>query len=59
MVSEKNLMKEIQIKLTSEDIKIFPEPKKINLDNSSDEVLIKLGKESLQHHFSSMRWSKF
>jgi len=47
MVSEKNLMKEIQIKLTSEGIKSFPEPKKINLDNSSDEVLIKLGKESL------------
>ena len=47
MVSEKNLMKEIQTKLISEDIKIFPEPKIINLDNSSDEVLIKLEKESL------------
>ena len=47
MVSEKNLMKEIQIKLTSEGIKSFPEPKKINLYNSPDEVLIKLGKESL------------
>jgi len=47
MVSEKNLMKEIQIKLISEGIKIFPEPKIINLDNSSDEVLIKLEKESL------------
>jgi len=47
MVSEKNLMKEIQTKLIYEDIKIFPEPKIINLDNSSDEVLIKLEKESL------------
>ena len=47
MVSEKNLMKEIQIKLMSEGIKSFPEPKKINLYNSPDEVLIKLGKESL------------
>ena len=46
MVSEKNLMKEIQVKLTSDGIKSFPEPKKINLDNSPDEVLIKLGKES-------------
>ena len=48
MVSEKNLMKEIQIKLESEDIKIFPEPKKINLDNSLDEVLVKLEKESIR-----------
>ena len=47
MVSEKNLMKEILITLTSEGIKSFPEPKKINLDNSPDEVLIKLEKESL------------
>jgi ubiquinone biosynthesis UbiH/UbiF/VisC/COQ6 family hydroxylase len=47
MVSEKKLMQEIQTKLTSENIKIFPEPKKINLDNSSDEVLIKLEKESI------------
>ena len=47
MVSEKNLMKELQIKLTSEGIKSFPEPKKINLYNSPEEVLIKLGKESL------------
>ena len=47
MVSEKKLMKEIQIKLTSEEIKFFVEPKKINLDNSLDEVLIELGKESL------------
>ncbi|MDC6484395.1 FAD-dependent monooxygenase [Methylophilaceae bacterium] len=47
MVSEKNLMKEIQIKLTSEGIKSFPEPKKIILDNSLDKVLIKLGKESI------------
>ena len=48
MVSEKNLMKEIQIKLESEDIKIFSEPKKINLDNSLDEVLVKLEKESIR-----------
>jgi len=47
MVSEKKLMKEIQIKLISEDIKTFPEPKKINLNNSPDGVRIKLGKESL------------
>ena len=47
MVSEKNLMKELQIKLTSEGIKSFPEPQKINLYNSPEEVLIKLGKESL------------
>ena len=47
MVSEKNLMKEIQIKLSSEDIKTFPEPKEINLDNSTDEVQIKLEKETL------------
>jgi len=47
MVSEKNLMKEIQTKLTSEGIKSFPEPKEINLYNSPDEVLIQLGKESL------------
>ena len=48
MVSEKKLMQEIQTKLTSENIKIFPEPRKINLDNSSDEVLIKLEKESIR-----------
>ena len=47
MVSEKTLMKEIQIKLTSEDIKSFAEPKKINIDNSIDKVLIKLEKKSL------------
>ena len=47
MVSEKKLLKEIQIKLTSEDIKSFAEPKKINIDNSTDKVLIKLEKKSL------------
>ena len=48
MVSEKKLMKEIQIKMASENIEMFTEPKEINLDNSSDEVLIKLGKKSLR-----------
>ena len=47
MVSEKRLMKEIQEKLISQDIKNFLEPKEVILDNSSDQVLIKLGKESL------------
>ena len=47
MVSEKKLMKEIQVKLISQNIKIFSEPKEIILDNSLDQVLIKLQKESL------------
>lgn len=48
IVSEKKLMKEIQIKLKSEDFKIFAEPKKIYIENSLNEVRIKLGDESLQ-----------
>ena len=51
MVSEKNLMKEIQIKLTSEDIKSYPEPKKINLNNSTDKVLIEIEKKAFTHLF--------
>ena len=47
MVTEKNLMNEIQIKLVSEGIKSYQEPKKINLDNLPNEVLIKLEKQSL------------
>jgi len=47
MVSEKKLMQEIQLKLTSENIKIFSEPNKIILDNSLDQVLIQLKKQSL------------
>ena len=47
MVSEKKLMKEIQVKLKSLNIKTFSEPKKIILDNSPDQVRIELGKESL------------
>jgi ubiquinone biosynthesis UbiH/UbiF/VisC/COQ6 family hydroxylase len=47
MVSEKKLMKEIQVKLKSLNIKTFSEPKKIILDNSPDQVRIDLGKESL------------
>ena len=48
MVSEKNLLKEIQIKLDSADIEVFTEPNKINLDNSSDKVSIELDRESIQ-----------
>ena len=47
MVSEKKLMKEIQANLISKDIKTFLEPKEVILDNSPDQVLIKLGKENL------------
>ena len=47
MVSETKLMQEIQVKLTSENIKIFSEPNKIILDNSPDQVLIQLKKQSL------------
>ena len=48
MVSEKKLLKEIQIKLDSSDIKIYEEPNKINLDNASDKVSIEIEKEIIQ-----------
>ena len=47
MVSEKKLMKEIQLKLKSHDIKIFSEPKKIIIENSPDQVRIELEKGNL------------
>jgi len=47
MVSEKKLMKEIKLKLASEEIKILSEPNKIILDNSPNQISIKLEKESL------------
>jgi ubiquinone biosynthesis UbiH/UbiF/VisC/COQ6 family hydroxylase len=48
MVSEKKLLQEIQRKIDSVDIKIFTEPDKINIDNSSDKVLIELEKKSVE-----------
>jgi len=48
MVSERKLLQEIQRKIDSVDIKVFTEPDKINIDNSSDKVLIELERESIQ-----------
>ena len=48
MVSERKLLQEIQRKIDSVDIKFFTEPDKINIDNSSDKVLIELERESIQ-----------